>query len=182
MNRNKSNVPSRRSHRFRDVLIIAGSLSLVGLVYAVTFVEKTDQASLFDPSGQSSTAASGVEQFVSTGNQLMDAGRYEQAILHYGRALALDSTLVDVRVDRGSCYFAIENYQDAITDFTSAIAIKPEHVTAHFNLGIVHGALGNDSLMASYWKQCLELEPDGQFAERIRQILEQHESGGTGGD
>ncbi len=182
MNRHSSDIPTGRKHLVRDVLIIAGLLSLVGLVYAVTYVKQTDQASSLDPSGQSPTAASGVEQFVSTGNQLMDAGRYEQAILHYGQALAFDSTLVDVRVDRGSCYFAIENYQDAITEFTTAIVIKPEHATAHFNLGVVHGALGNDSLMALYWEKCVELDPDGQFADRIRQILEQHEGDGTSGD
>ncbi len=182
MNRHSSDIPTGRKHLVRDVLIIAGSLSLVGLVYAMTFVSQTHQATPTDPSGQVSAMTGGVGELMSTGNQLMDAGRYEQAILHYGQALTLDSTLVDVRVDRGSCYFAIESYQDAITDFTSAIAIKPAHTTAHFNLGIVHGALGNDSLMAFYWEKCIELDPEGQFADRIRQILEQHESGGTGGD
>ena len=182
MNRYSSDIPTGRKHLVRDVLIIAGSLSLVGLVYAMTFVNRTDQATPTDTSGQISAMTGGVEQFVSTGNQLMDAGRYEQAILHYGQALAFDSTLVDVWVDRGSCYFAIGSYQDAITEFTTAIAIKPDHATAHFNLGVVHGALGNDSLMAFYWEKCIELDPDGQFADRIKQILEQHEGDGTGGD
>jgi tetratricopeptide (TPR) repeat protein len=182
MNRHSSDIPTGRKHLVRDLLIVAGFLSLVGLVYAVTYVKQTDQAAPTDPSGQISAMTGGVEQFVSTGNQLMDAGRYEQAILHYSQALASDSTLVDVRVDRGSCYFAIESYQDAITDFTTAIAIKPEHATAHFNLGVVYGSLGNDSLMTFYWKQCLELEPEGQLAERIRQVLNQHDGGEAGSD
>jgi tetratricopeptide (TPR) repeat protein len=182
MNQRSGDIPTGRKHFVRDVVIIASSLSLVGLVYAMTFVSQTNQAAPADTSGQISAMAGGVERFVSTGNELMDAGRYEQAILHYGQALALDSTLVDVRVDRGSCYFAIEDYQDAITDFAAAIAIEPKHATAHFNLGVVYGALGNDSLMAYYWEKCIESDPEGQLADRIRQVLDQHESGGNGGD
>jgi len=183
MNPISAEIPGHRRYLLRDVLIIAGLLVLVGVAYSVTYVSDTNPgSSVSDPSGPLSMKTDDANRIVSTGNQLMDAGRFDEAISHYSQALLLDSTLVDVRVDRGSCYFAVERYQDAVVDFSAAITIDPGHATAHFNLGITYAAMGYDSLMIDSWERCIQLEPEGELANRIRRFLRDYESERTGGD
>jgi len=121
---------------------------------------------------------------VEIGNQLMDAGRYHEAISHYTRALSMDSTMIDVIVDRGSCYFALDDLDSAKADFEKAVAMDSTHAIANFNMGIVNGRLGNDTLMTQYWEKYLALEPTGQLADQIREFLQNHkhaeDAAGTG--
>jgi tetratricopeptide (TPR) repeat protein len=117
---------------------------------------------------------SDLEILIETGNRLMDSQQYMEAISHYTRALELDSTLVDVRVDRGSCYFAVGRNEDAKSDFEIALEQDPEHAIAHFNLGIIYGSLGDESQMVEYWNKYLELDPDGELADRVRDFLQEH--------
>ncbi len=154
----------RRGNLGRDALIIVGLLAVVGVAYSI--------ANLV---GQKSRVLShDIVRIVMIGNQLMDTGRFEEAIAHYDRALAADSTLVDVMVDRGSCYFALDRYEEAVSDFMTALSVVPDHATAQFNLGIAYSALGRDSLAVACWVRCLDLQPEGYLADRARELLEKH--------
>jgi tetratricopeptide (TPR) repeat protein len=103
----------------------------------------------------------------------MDAGRYESAVMHYTLALQRDPSLVDVRVDRGACYYALEQYDKAIADFEGGIEREPDHAIAHFNMGITYHSIGEDSLMVAYWKRFLELSPDSELSERVRDAIQE---------
>lgn len=104
----------------------------------------------------------------------MDSERYEEAIRHYSGALTLDPALVDVQVDRGACYYALDMYHQAISDFSAALESEPEHAIAHFNLGIVYGTLGLDSLKTAYWTRFLELDsPDSNLTVVVQQYLDE---------
>lgn len=180
MTKNLSEADSREYGRrmIRDFLIIGGLLFAVAIAFSAAHLternRKAGSASrVSGTSGQMPAGMDDVAGLVNTGNQLMDSDRYEEAVLHYSRALVLDSTLVDVRVDRGSSFFALGRYHEAISDFTSAIATDSDHVTAHFNLGITYSTLGHDSLAVYYWQRCIELQPDGDLAGRARELLEQ---------
>jgi tetratricopeptide (TPR) repeat protein len=161
----------------RDMTILILVLSLAAVGYTGYFILNKTGA---DSGRESVVSAAGlegfddIEQLIETGNHLMDAQRYPEAISHYSRVLELDSTLVDVRVDRGSCYFATDQLGNALMDFEIALGLQPDHPIACFNLGIVHGGLGNDSLMLHYWNQYLDIEPDGDLADRVRSFLEEH--------
>ena len=164
MHRTEAHDTSGATNIGRDTLIITALLALVGIVYSAAFlIGRPPEVHAHD-----------APRIVSAGNQLMDTGRFDEAIAHYGRALALDSTLIDVRVDRGSCYHALGRYENAISDFTEALAIMPDHLTARFNLGISWSALGNDSAAVASWEMCLALQPDGRLADRVRQLLEKY--------
>jgi tetratricopeptide (TPR) repeat protein len=104
----------------------------------------------------------------------MDSERYEEAVRHYTGALALDPSLVDVRVDRGACYYALDMYHQAISDFSVALESEPDHAVAHFNLGIVYGTLGLDSLKTAYWTRFMELgSPDSNLRLVVRKYLDE---------
>jgi len=170
---------AKKKYLIRDIVIIAVVLSLVGVVYSSVYLARADK----NPGGEMGLQMATVDsddpsEIVEIGNQLMDAGRYPEAISHYNRALALDSSLVDVTVDRGSCYFGLEMYDEALTDFFRALSMQPDHAIAYFNIGIVNGRRGNDSLMAVYWEKYLGLAPDGELSDQVRQYLDQHKNAG----
>jgi len=167
----------QKNYVIRDILIIAGVLSLVGVVYSSVYLAGADKTTR----GMSEMPITTIDtddpsEIIQVGNQLMDAGRFPEAISHYSRALALDSSLVDVTVDRGSCYFGLEMYDEALADFFRALSLQPYHAIAYFNIGIVNGRRGNDSLMAVYWEKYLGLAPDGELSDQVRQYLDQHKN------
>ncbi len=172
-----SQASADRSNLRRDMTILILVLSLAAIGYTGYFVLNRTGADL---SAESTASAAGlerlddIEQLIETGNHLMDAQRYPEAISNYSRVLEIDSTLVDVRVDRGSCYFATDQLGEALVDFEIALALQPDHAIARFNLGIVHGGLGNDSLMLHYWNEYLAIEPDSDLADRVRSFLKEH--------
>jgi tetratricopeptide (TPR) repeat protein len=183
MGRNDTNTPGYAGNLRRDTLIVVIPLVLVALIFTVIHSGGPNPgASRFDDSDLPLEGLHDVERLVAEGNRLMDVGRYGEAIRNYSRALIVDSTLVDVRVDRGSCYFAVGRYDDAVADFATAISIEPRHATAHFNLGVAYGALGSDSLMIAQWEYSLGLEPDGELADRIKRALNEYKNKAAVGD
>ena len=54
-----------------------------------------------------------------------DAGRYEQAIKNFTKAIDLDPDCTVVYYDRGMAYKEINEYQDAINDFEQFLVLVP---------------------------------------------------------
>jgi len=158
----------------RDVIIIVSILAVAGLGYAAIDIAGTNNASHNSGTAQMADLGSmGLDRLIENGNQLMDAGKYEAAIAHYTRALEVDPSLVDVRIDRGACYYALKEYPKAINDFERGLESEPDHAIAHFNMGITYHSLGEDSLMVAYWKRYLELSPDGDLSDRVREAIKE---------
>jgi tetratricopeptide (TPR) repeat protein len=167
-------------NRMNDLKIIGGILLAVAVTYSAVHFAGAGGSDSGAAVKKAEESASGmnVQQLIDTGNHLMDQGRFEQAAAHYTGALMVDSSLTNVRIDRGSCFYALGAYDSAIADFRRAISAEPDHATAYFNLGIAYGAIGEDSLMSWSWGKYLELEPDGEMADKVRQfLLEEAESG-----
>ncbi len=165
---------AKKSLLRRDSIILVSVLALVGIGYAALDLASDRRAGM--PAGHTGMAdltEMTLNQLVRQGNQLMDAGRYEPAVMHYTLALQRDPSLVDVRVDRGACYYALEQYDKAISDFEEGIEREPDHAIAHFNMGITYHSIGEDSLMVEYWRRFLELSPEGDLSERVRDAIEE---------
>jgi Flp pilus assembly protein TadD len=112
-----------------------------------------------------------VQQLVSTGNARMDAGAYASAINYYTRALELDTSLVDVWVDRGACRHAMGNEAPARADFRQALSLDPVHVIAHFNMGVAYMTEGAPDSARAWWNRLLLLSPTGLHADRARALI-----------
>ena len=116
------------------------------------------------------------EEWIHAANQLMDQGAFPAAIKGYTEALARDSSVTDVWVDRGACRHALGDYDGAETDFRTAIGLNPEHVTAHFNLGIVFYSSGRSDSARAYWEWVRAHAPNSSEASRAQSLLAQLES------
>lgn len=110
---------------------------------------------------------------VTFGNNNMDQGNLAVAAESYRRALALDSTQVDVRVDYGACLHGMGIDDRAIAEFRKALKFAPRHSIAHFNLGIVFMDIQQKDSAAVYFRKYLEIEPDGRAAASASQLLKE---------
>ena len=83
-----------------------------------------------------------------------------------GRAQAQDA------VGRGVTFFNAGNVADAIGRFQAAIDLDATLAVAHYWLGLSLQQSGRDAQARSNLQRYLQLEPSGEFAEEVRQRLE----------
>ena len=58
----------------------------------------------------------------------------------------------------------------------TALRYVPNHVNAHFNLGIVYLSEGNYQESTVWFKKTVALDPVGEVGKRAQQLLTQHNS------
>ena len=174
-----------RSTVKRDTLVV---LALIVLVPAGYFIFKKPAATPVNvtqtenPHGEGGmegmTAGLGdlptdYEGLVATGNQMMDQGNYPIAAESYKRALVIDGSSPDVRVDLGACLFGMGLPQRALDELRIVYEKNPNHSICNFNLGIVHFGLDQKDSARVYWNRYIELEPDGRATETARAYLQE---------
>ena len=104
----------------------------------------------------------------------MDSHRYQEAINAYQKALELDQDKVDVRVDMGTCFKNIGQFNRAVEEYRKALTIDPRHVNAHRNLGVVLGFdLGDKKEAIKELEESLRLSSYGPGADNARKMIEE---------
>ncbi|MFH1699247.1 MAG: tetratricopeptide repeat protein [Candidatus Zixiibacteriota bacterium] len=111
------------------------------------------------------------ESLVQMGNSLMDQGQYPLAIECYSKALRIDSTNANVRVDLGACQQGSGNSQAAIAQFKKALEFQPDHQTAKFNLGIVYYSISDSANAIEWWSKLLEENPPPELRKRAEELM-----------
>lgn len=100
------------------------------------------------------------------------------AIASYQKALELDPTNSQLRLELGSIYVAQGNYDAAIAHFAVAAALKPDLANAHYNLAHAHLQKGNiDAARQSLLQTQALLTQGSSDDEQIARELEQLEAG-----
>ncbi len=94
---------------------------------------------------------------------LYSAKRITEALDACGRALALDPSRADARINRATALLALGRAREAKDEFDAALAIRPDSPDAHVNRGLACMVLGQpEEAMLSY-RRALEADPG--FAE-----------------
>ncbi|MBE0639151.1 MAG: tetratricopeptide repeat protein [Bacteroidales bacterium] len=83
----------------------------------------------------------------------------ETALLMCSKAIQMDSTLTPAHFLRGYVNYLLENYRDAIADFTKAIDQKPDYIEAIYYRGRAKHANGNFLGALQDYNKSRELSP-----------------------
>jgi Flp pilus assembly protein TadD len=114
------------------------------------------------------------QDWINRGNQMMDSGRFGDAVKAYEKALTQDPKNVNVLVDLGTCYRELGKFKKAVEQFRTAIKIDPSNPNGHRNLGVVLiYNLHENAEGAKELKRYLELVPNGPDSDSIRQVLKE---------
>lgn len=110
---------------------------------------------------------------VALGNVYFDAERFDEAILWYEQALALNPSDVDVSTDLGVSYFYTGQADRALHQFARSLAVEPRHSKTILNIGIVRAYAKQDLDGAeTAWQQVIEIAPDSPEARAAQEALE----------
>ena len=69
------------------------------------------------------------------GNESFKAGRYEDAVKHYSKAISEDPQNATYFSNRAQCYLKMGNFMDAEQDCSSALQVHPKNVKALLRRG-----------------------------------------------
>jgi len=186
--KNENNNPAK----LRDSLIIVVFLLAASLAYFLFSENPTvaqvghqhttamgqDQGTMPDLDEMKANLPDDYDGLVQQGNMYMDSRVYAIAVEAYRRALAIDSSDVNVMVDLGASLHAMGDIHGALKMFKEAVAKDPNHAVAYFNLGIAYLGLDSSKKAADSWRRYLELEPDSPLKDTVRnfiRMLEQDE-------
>jgi hypothetical protein len=79
-----------------------------------------------------------VKALVEMGNVYYDTKTFDDAVTFYDRALAQDSSLVDVAVDRAVAIDQAGHPDQAVRDLESIVTRHPDHAIAAFDLAVIY--------------------------------------------
>jgi tetratricopeptide (TPR) repeat protein len=87
-------------------------------------------------------------------------GRFEEAVLCFDRAIALDPDQADALVNRGSAFAALNRLHDALASYDTALAVKPDLAAALNNRGALLLKLGRYAEALASLDRALAIKPD----------------------
>ena len=148
-----------------DAQIEAGNLyvKIKGFDKAEEFYNRAEQLNPTD-----------YEKIVKLGNSFFDIEKFEKAEKWYEQALAKKPDDVNVRTDLGITFVERANpdYERAVKEFQTSLQTNPKHEPTLYNLGIAYFKMKNFDAAQKTLSQLEAINPQGQLAERLKQILE----------
>ena len=97
-------------------------------------------------------------------NALKYLQKYDQAIKHCQKALALEPNYASALSNLGNIYLTQENYPKAIEQYQKAIKIQPNYPDFNYNLGTAHARLGEYKKALPFLNKAIEIDPNHQEA------------------
>jgi len=107
-----------------------------------------------------------VEAYNSSGNTMREAGRLQEAIGQYRRALRLQPDFVKARNNLGLTFDQAGRLQEAMEQYEQVLRIEPDDVEVHNNLGTALEKLGRTEDAIREYKEALRIEPDFAMANK----------------
>lgn len=104
----------------------------------------------------------------NTGTQLKEAGKFDEAIGHYRKALDIEPDHVEVLNQLAEVYYAQSRLAEAIAACQKAVKLKPDFAEAYKTLGNVLQAQGKLEPATRAYSKAIEFKPE--FAEAFANL------------
>ncbi|GAV99855.1 putative stress-induced protein STI1 [Lentinula edodes] len=111
------------------------------------------------PQGPSAEDKAKAEKFKQSGNSLMSAKKYDEAIDAYSQAISLDSNNPIYYSNRAAAYSSKGDHLSAVGDAELALAADPKFVKAYHRLGHAQYCLSDYKASADAFERGLKLDP-----------------------
>jgi tetratricopeptide (TPR) repeat protein len=99
------------------------------------------------------------DPFINRTVTLRALGRYEEALVDYTSALAIDPDDFDAYRGRGTIHMDMRNYEAALVDLHRSLELAPRQVTTHYNLGVAYFDMGRYQEALQYYQQAIDIDP-----------------------
>lgn len=96
------------------------------------------------------------------GNECVKQGKYEEAVLHYGRAIKLDPNNPTLYSNRSLAFLKLQQYYYAYSDANETIKLRRDWAKGYFRKGEVEMNVGKPSIALLSYQIALYLQPADQ--------------------
>lgn len=111
------------------------------------------------------------------GTQLVSAGKYEDAVKTFDKAIAKEPNYYRGWLMRGYALYCLERFDDALTSYDKALALKPDSVDVWYYKGILFKDNNNVDAAFDCYNKALKINPEYSEALTDRgQIFYQQEN------
>jgi tetratricopeptide (TPR) repeat protein len=115
------------------------------------------------------------QAFNARGLVLAQAGKNEQALADFNKAISLDSNFGQAFANRGQIYRKTNRLDQAVVDYDRAIALDANYAPAYLGRGQVHKAKGETMEALEDLNKAISLRPDTAEAYYQRGLIYQSE-------
>ncbi len=96
--------------------------------------------------------------YYEQGEELLDEGKFKEAIAEFSEAIKIDPEYEDAYLKRGSAYRNTGNYTHAITDFDKAIALNDKDPHIYYNRGMTYQLKGEYDQAIEDYTEAIDLD------------------------
>jgi hypothetical protein len=86
----------------------------------------------------------------------------------FDQAVELDPNYVPAYFNRGNTYLALENYEQAIVDFSKAIELNSDHFGAYYNRGLTYAAEGLYTQAIADFSRAIARDPRAIASQKVK--------------
>ena len=117
-------------------------------------------------------ACGGVDEETARGSDLLDEGRFEEAVAAFSEEIERDDEDALAYVRRGTAYHDLGRFEEALADYDRAIELDPSAMLPYANRALAHRALGDYQLAREDFETALALTSDPQVRAQIEALIE----------
>jgi CHAT domain-containing protein/Flp pilus assembly protein TadD len=110
------------------------------------------------------------QEWFDRGNELLELGRFEEAIASCDRAIKIKPDYDEAWHDRGISLGNLGRYEEAIDSYDRAIVIKPDNDKYWACLGVALSKLGRYEKAVSCYERAIEINPERYAVWMIRGV------------
>ncbi len=121
--------------------------------------EDFGQLNLFKQVGTATVRSIEGESFFDEALKLDEAGKTEEAIKLYLKAVDAKQALADAHCNLGIIFSKDNDFPKAVDHLSKCLKTNPRHFEAHYNLGNVYSDMGNFPLARLHYEIAIEIEP-----------------------
>lgn len=113
------------------------------------------------------------ENLKNEGNRLMKEEKYSEALVSYGRAIALDASNPIYYCNRAAAYSRLGEYQKAVDDCNQALRYDANYGKAYGRLGLAYSKMNRHQEAIDAYKNAMRIEPDNQDYKNNMEVTQQ---------
>ncbi len=141
-----------------DSLVLSTLISLLVLTTLLLTSSYTCQIQGIKAINNASNDSS-ISYLIQEANGLLNASRFEEALISYEKVLKIDPRSIDALNGKGMILNQLGKYEEAITWFDKALEIDPNFANALDNKGITLANLGKYEEAIAWFDKALEIDP-----------------------
>jgi tetratricopeptide (TPR) repeat protein len=109
----------------------------------------------------------GERLYLARGRMAFDAGRYDEAVAAYKKALRANPDSLPAHINLGSALTQLHEVAAAIAEFEAALQLQADHAVAHYNLGVLLAQQNHPGQAVPHLRAVLKQQPQDSAARLL---------------